>query len=108
MKEKTSEIVEKALDEYGRALERKKRRGGDLSLIFSLDIDELRGEIKAEIEVDVRERQPSLLAEERIAGLMDEAKKLLEVLSDKLSTGERTEGFGDEKQKPGDIDSQKR
>jgi molybdopterin converting factor small subunit len=84
--EKISEKVEKALDDYGKILEKRKKRSEDLLLTLSLEVNDEKGDITAEIEVEMFGRTEEFCGEDKVARIVSQAKKAVEELTGELST----------------------
>lgn len=90
LSEKALDKAEKILEKYEKVLESRSKKGReDLMLTLVLELKENEGKLSAEVEVDMYSRGSSFKAKEKVAQLIDEARKAVEELASELDAEER-------------------
>jgi len=106
LSKKALDKAEIILEKYGKVLESRGKKGReDLMLTLVLELKENEGKLSAEVEVDMYSRGSSFKAEEKIAQLVNEAKKAVEELASELAAEERDSGISIGKEANRDNDA---
>jgi Fe2+ transport system protein B len=92
LSEEKRNVAERILEEYGKLIEKKRKSREDLMLTFALEINEKKGDLKAEIEVDMYGKMSYFKGDEKVARFVEEAKKAVEELTSELASKERNRG----------------